>query len=699
MNSYGQTIVENKRWKLAELSTDQGVYCVASTKDDAVFRAETFHLELIKLKNQANKPVEVLFKIEKNKKGSKGAVAELPGGKMVFSALSTDNRENFWGLPRGISALIEKLKSSEDTVEMKAIGGSKEIEFNFDGRGFSAILSEMEKRCNAGQVLVSKEFESRFSNSISSQVDPLRIGKNLTAQLRGIYYSAYNDFMAMKETQQGLARVLAKYQGHITELNSVKATLENLNSIEIPTAQRTLDSAFQQQRVAEAEIVRLDQLIPQLQQKVNASQAAYDQARSVLAPLEPENSRLLSILRDAQNLLSSSEERLSEIESRLSQITRELSSLRQELESLERQQPFRRSELNQARSELRDAERRRSAYNINFERESRLRNNGEYQNLRSERVQIEAVASQMAQELRQVRGERERIARMLEQCRANNESIVLPGESLNPEPVPGEDSNGGASGTIGEVPKPKPDIAKPATDCTALEQSLAEADRQIQEKENGLREVERRSQQVNGRLDEIERIVDNNVRREYEILSRREDEARDRLERIEDIVRREETRISDLRISLIPRIEREEFQLSNERPRVINSINQARASKARAETELATFRSRNDWDRKAAAVDSAVRQLRDDQSRLSGASGERRNNVARLEEGKRTEAIMRGRLQDLNGRVAGLRLREAELNQLLAGLPAERAPFDLKIAELSAKIDQQRDQFLNLTRQ
>jgi predicted nucleic acid-binding Zn-ribbon protein len=60
---------------------------------------------------------------------------------------------------------------------------------------------------------------------------------------------------------------------------------------------------------------------------------------------------------------------------------------------------------------------------------------------------------------------------------------------------------------------------------------------------------------------------------------------------------------------------------------------------------------------------------------------------------------MRARLQELNGRVATLRSREAELNQLLAGLPAERAPFDLKIAELSAKIDQQRDQFLNLTRQ
>ncbi|MFN7823820.1 MAG: hypothetical protein ACK5P6_00505 [Pseudobdellovibrionaceae bacterium] len=672
INSYGQTIVESKRWKLAEVSTDQGIYCIASTKDDVVFRAETFHLELIKLKNQPNKPVEVLFKIEKNKRGSKGAVAELPGGKMVFSALSTDNQEYFWGLPRGISALIEKLKSSDDTIEMKAIGGSREMQFTFDGSGFSTILSEMEKRCNAGQTLVSKEFESRFSNAISAQVDPLRIGKSLTSQLRGIYYSAFSDFMAMKETQQGLARVLAKYQGHINELNSVKANLENLNSVEIPTAQRTLDSALQQQRMAESEIARLDQLIPQLQQKVNASQAAFDQARAILAPLEPENNRLVSILRDAQNLLSSSEGRLSEIESRLNQIARELSSLRQELDSLERQQPFRRSELNQARSELRNAERRRSAYNINFERESRLRNNGEYQNLRNERVQIEAVASQIAQELRQVSGERERIAGMLEQCRANNQGVVAPEEPLKPEP---------------------------ATDCTALEQSLAEADRQIQDKENGLREVERRSQQVNARLNEIERIVDNNVRREYEILTRREDEARDRMEYIEDIVRREEARISDLRISLIPRLEREEFQLSSERPRVIDSINQARASKARAEAELASFRNRNDWDRKAAAVDSTGRQLRDDQARLSGAQGERRNNVSRLEEGKRTETTMRARLQELNGRVATLRSREAELNQLLAGLPAERAPFDLKIAELSAKIDQQRDQFLNLTRQ
>jgi peptidoglycan hydrolase CwlO-like protein len=684
-------ILKDGQWALYEAVVDNVTTCYAQTVDKVIFRAEDYFLEIAKVKNSATSPVELTGRIHKNKKGSTGLVIKSSAAAIALSD-TTGEKERFRGVPKNLSGLIAQLRNG-DKVEVNSVGGNKSDSFKITGLGFAKVIAEMEKRCNGGQALVNQEFESTFLGAVSASVDPTKLSKEKTTQLRAVYFSAYATFLQLKETNAALARVLAKYQPFIDELRSNRASLSQIENVDLPQSKQTLAASQKQQVDAKAEIARVDALLPGLTAKVVAAQKAYDEAKAILAPHVNEYNRITGNLNSAQSSLSEAQSRLTDIDNRLSNIANQISSLDNEADNLERGLPQRRMELDRARSFLRDAERRRAEFNVSFENERRLRNNSEYTRTRDERNQLIGILSQVENELNQIRGERERIRQMLAQCQAQPAPIPMPKPGM-----PGnEDAPPGVIGGIGPaLPPTNPGQPSPNADCGKFEEALRVADAQVAEKERAQRDLANRKNQLENRMQEIERQTDREVRREYEVLVNREQEARRQVENLEDILRRDEARLSSIRLSEIPRLEREQSQLINERPSVISRINQASSDIDRLRRELAAFKAATDWDRKSANVDATARQLRADQGALSSAQQQKSNAQASLQAGINTEAQMKARIESLNAKVVSLNQRAVVLEDSIRPLAAERAPLDAKIAQLGSAVAAKQGEYLAL---
>lgn len=674
------------QWSL--MQTDKGDQCYLQTIDKVLFRAEDYYIEIAKVKNKHDSPVEILGRIHKNKKESRGLVIAIPGSTSIALSDTTGEKERFIGVPKNLSLLIEQLRKGE-TVEVKAVGGKKEDSFKITGKGFAEALVEMEKRCNNGTALVHKEFETTFLGAVAASVDPLKLDVAETAKLRSIYFSAYGTFLQLKETNAALARVLAKYQPLIDELRENRASLSQIQNVDLPQSHQTLAAAQKQQVDAKVEIARIDALIPGLVAKVAAAQKAHDEAKAILAPHVPEYNRITGNLNNAQSSLSSAQNRLAQIDSRLNELSRIIANLDSEAINIERNLPQRRMELDRARSFLRDAERRRAEFNVSIENERRLRNNSEYQQARDERNQLGGIISQVERELSEIRGERERIRQLLAQCQA--QPVPVP----KPMPKPGLPDDRQKEDVAPSVPG-EPVQPLPAADCSKYEEALRVANSQVAEKERALSDLNSRRNSLESRMGDIERQVDREVRREYEVLVNREQEARRQVENLEDIVRRDENRLSQIRHSEIPSLQREQSSLSFERPSVLSQISNSTAEVNRLTRELAAFKASTDWDRKAAAVDATARQLRADQNALSSAQQQKANAQASLQSGINTEAQMKARIESLNAKVVALNQRAAVLEAGIAPLAAERAPLDKRIAELSSVVSGKQAEYLAL---
>lgn len=686
-------IFKKLQWSLME--TDKGDLCYLQTVDKVLFRAEDYYLEIAKAKNKPDSPVEILARINKNKKESQGLVIQIPGSSSIALSDVTGAKERFVGVPKNLSLLIEQLRKGE-TVVVKAVGGKKDDDFKITGKGFAEALVEMEKRCNGTAALVNKEFESTFLGAVAANVDPVKIDSKKTSQLRTVYFAAYSTFLQLKETNAALTRVLAKYQPLIDELRDNRATVSQIQNSDLPQSQQTLAAAQKQQVDAKAEIARIEALIPGLVAKVVESQKAFDEAKAILAPHVNEYNRITGNLNNAHSSLSSAQNRLSQIDSRLRELSSILANLDSEANNIERQLPQRRMELDRARSFLRDAEIRRSQFNVAREVERSLNSNGEYQRARDEQNQLVGIISQVDRELREVRGERERIRQQLAQCQAQPVPVPKP----KPMPKPGQDDKQAPPEVIGGIgvgPTPIiPIPTEPNAECGKLEEALRIADSQVAEKERALNDLQNRRSSLQSRMDDLERQVDREVRREYEVLVSREQEARRQVENLEDVLRREESRLSQIRHSEIPNVQREQSSLTFERPSVLSQISNATSDVDRLTRELAQFKAATDWDRKAAAVDSTGRQLRADQGNLASAQQQKSRAEASLQAGINTEAQMKARIESLNAKVVALNQRAAVLEEGIRPLAAERAPLDKRIAELSSAVSGKQAEYLAL---
>ncbi len=712
-----------KDWTLRESGETNNSTCSISTsvRKGLIFKVEVYTLEFVKLKNKPESPVEVLIRIDKNKRGSTGFKISLPtaSSEMAFSRLTSGQPETFWGIGKNMSTLIGLLKAKE-SFDTRGVGGDENVPLNFSSKGFSEVLTEMETRCNGGVALINASFEENFLSAVANSIDPTHLTLETTNSLRSIYFQASSSFLQIKETQTALNLVLANYQPFISELNQVRTTLNQIQNVDLPNNRTRLAAAQKQQVDATAEIARLSALIPGLQTKVQQAQRAFDEAAATLAPLEPEFNRLSQQLNNAQNLLRQSQSRLSSIDDRLDDLTNELNALRSESDSLQRSTSQERYDLSNAQSYLNQAERERANFNVSYERDQRLRNNSEYRRMNDEQNRLIPSAQETQRELRDARRERDRIASQLSSCQAtpDPDTQCTTGSFCNPQgetikwscgcgSVPGGVSQGGGCyhvptgqqcGKQPTVPFSNKLIGTLRVDCSSLENALASADRQVSNLETDYDQIQYRLNDLNRRISDIENQVSNEVQREYSTLVDREQDARQRVSNIENTLRRDESRLAQIINSEIPNREREQSSLSSERPRVLSDISQASSAVETSNRQLAAFRASSDWDRKKSLFDSTNRDLRTAQTTLASTLSQKTAAEGSLQTGASDETQLKASIVNLEARVVSLTQRDQELVAAIAPLEAERAPLDAKISALLATVSSLKDQFLNLLR-
>ncbi|MEQ1722172.1 MAG: hypothetical protein ABL930_03290 [Pseudobdellovibrio sp.] len=661
----------------------------------------TMYFSLSKYKDRPEMPLEVMVKLTSNNNKHKGAIASISGANSIALADLDGGNRMLWGVPKNLSNFINQIKNGRDLIKVKGVGGRRE-EARLSTNGFKDILREMEVRCNGGASLVNAEFEANFFAGVSDSIDPLRIDVTKASQLRSIHYAAYQAAFNISNASNDLAKLLAKYQPLIDELAINRNEAKQIQDVSLPASRQLLADSQKQQVDARAEIARIDAAIPALNSKIAASQKLYDAARAILAPHEAEYNRITGNLSSAQSTLAEAQNRLAYVDNRLRDGAQQIANLDSEADSLERSLPQKLNDLDRARSYLRDAQSRRANFNVAWERDSRLRNNFEYSRLQSDRQNFSNNLRQIEGDLQRTRMERDRIARDLQQCR---QGMVI--EAAEPRPpgggglVPGPRPPGGGGGLVPGPPgggnPGNPPVEPPAPrDCSQLEQALNNANSMVAQRENEQRNIANRLNEVNSRMNQIERQIDFDVRREYDNLVNIENQAEREESRIENSVNVDQNRISQIRGSDIPRLEREQTQLSNERPSVISRINESTSAVARLTDVLVRFRAATDWDRKANEVQKTGNQLSSDQANLANAQAQKQAAQNRLQSGANTEAQAKAQIDSLNARAAALNARKVQLDAGLAKLPEERAQFDATLAQQRVELTNRTAQFTDM---
>lgn len=671
------------------------------------------NFSIIKLKNKPDMPVEIMVQFATNNRKSTAATVSVPGVNPIsLSSLNSDGKKlNMWAIPKNIANLLERIKK-EQVIKVKGLGGKNSEEIRLSTRGFNDILTKMQNNCNGGASLVNVDFERKFLVNVPEAIDPTRIDAVKTGQLRSIYFAAYKIVADMVPLKADLEKVLAKYQPLIDELIPNRARAEKILNVELPNNQNILAGAKKQQADAAAVIARIDNQIPDLNAKIQASQKSYDATVAILAPHEPEYNRITGSLNAAQAALHGAQNRLGYIDTRLRDGAQQLSALSYEATEIERRLPQRQYDLERARAILRDAQSRRANFNVTWERERRLRESFEYSRLQNDRQNMQRRLYQAEMDVQRIRNERDRVAQNLEQCRMEpiTESLstqfLVPGPPGNPnDPVdpnnpdqpenpdqPGGGLVPGEPGT-GDDLTPTPE---PARDCSHLEQALNNANSLVYQKERELQDISNRISEISSRLHYIERQIDMEVRREYDNLVYSEDQALREYNRISNDINSDQNRLAQIRNSDIPRLEREQIQLQSERPTVISQISESTAAVQRLSQELVSFKATTDWDNKVAAVNRTRNQLNADQSALRSALASKAEAQRQLEAGAVTEAKTKAQIDSLNAQLSALDQRANFLNEGLKNLPAERAPIDAALSAKQVDFLARENQFVSL---
>ncbi|AGH96523.1 hypothetical protein [Pseudobdellovibrio exovorus] len=710
-------VKESRDWSLWESTVNNSVVCYMQANKDH------YYFLIMKTKNSPN--VEVMMQTPENKRGVTGMTVTIAGvpNQLTFADIN-GRKTHYWGIGKNLSSFINQMRTESPKLQVRGVGGSKDEAVEISTRGFGAMLTEMQNRCNNGAGLVNPEMEANFLAAVPDFVNPLTIDFNKATQLRGIHAGAYADANQIVMTQAELANAIKKYQPLTDELNQNRSTASYIQNTSLPQAQSSLAQAQRIQAEGRGEISRIDAQIPGLNTKIQNSQKAHDTARAALAPHEPEFNRLNSGLSGAQSNLSQAQSRLAYIEDRLRTGSQRISSLSYEANTLERSLSQKRNDMSYAQSAYDRASRERSSYNVSYERDRRLRGHFEYSRLQSDLRSADNNLRSAEMQEQQARRERDQIDSQLRQCRvqpmmAEGDMTVAqvrpdgpgfggPGGPRPPGggpggPRPPGGGGPGHGGPGGPRPPGGPGGPVPPTppaprDCSHLERSLLSANQNLERAKDAVRSASNQRNMVSSRINQIERQIDNEVNSEYSVLVNREDQARRELDRIANSLRSDESRISQIRYTELPALEREQSSLTNERPSTQQAISQAQADISRINQELTRFKSSTGWDRKAESVQSTRAQLETDQRNLANAQAQKSSLQRQLETAIAQEPQLRAQVDSLNAQLNSLNARANELNRGLANLPAERAPYDARISSLQTNLRARQIEFLNLLR-
>lgn len=650
--AFADGVVEIGAWTLWEEKTASGTVCYMQTVDSRLFRKEDVLIEIYHAKNNYDSPIEIVAKINKNKSNNTALRFDLKVGSQLGFADLTGSKERFWAVPKNLSGLIEQLRT--ENVNGQAFG-SKEIDVEIRSDGFSQVFEEMGKRCNNGYALLEERFEKDFLAAMPNVVDGTKLNPAQVTALRAAYFEAFALHRQNLGAEFQLEQVLAKYKDFLTEQKNNREEKQQILSIHLPQSQKTLIDAQKLQVDLKAEIERLSLQIPGLREQVQKSTQSLEQARVILAPLLPEFNRLTQLVRLNEDGLRSAQGRLNFIDSRLNELSRTISLLQSESDQVDRHLRQARLDYERAISALRDAEFRRSQFDVRREIDRRLSSNGEYRRIKTERDSIDPQISQIRSLIGQIEGERVRIVRDLETCRADAQR-----------------------------------------NCAEIEQGLAQADQLLNEKRAEARQLEARRSELDRAIANTESSVQNEVRREYDQLVDRENRARQDVNYADDTIRKDQSRLDTIRTIEMPRALDEQRSLNNERPSVQAQIGDRQRQLSQAQLDLERFKTVNDFDRKANDVSRKESQLAQDQAALDQVQRAKLQDEQRLQEAIATEAQMKKRIAELNARVADLDARHIELEKRLKNLPAERAPIDARIASLKKSMNAKKDEMLKI---
>lgn len=684
-------LASSKDWSLWQTTTNGAEVCYIQSGGE-----NDWYFVVSKNKNAPNSPLEIMVQMLSNNRGSTSAYIETPGvpSTLAFGDIN-GKKMSFMGIPKNLTAVTNVMRASTK-IKIHGVGGKKEEVTEISSKGFGDMLNKMQELCNGNASIINSEFENNFVNAVADVIDPLKLDTAKISAERSLYFAAYPIAVELTNTRAQLAQILVKYQPAIDELNSNRATADRLSKTGIPNAKASLANNQQTQKNSQAEIARVDAALPGLTAKVQASQKALDAARAVIAPLQPEYDRITSNLSAAQSNLDSATNRLSYIDTRLRDGANQIASLDNEATNIERNLPQKRFDLDRARSIYRDADNQRANFNISFERDRLLRQNFEYQRLQNDRQRLQMDLGRAQNDADNIRRERDRVQRDLQICQSQPimEQLV-PGPS---EPPPGLTPGGPlVPGPSEPPPGVDPDpIPTPAKDCSQLQNALNNANAQLSQAENQARNVRMQLDNTEQGIRRAEQQADFEVRRQYQILADRADSARRDMDRIQNSVNDDENRRAQIRQGDIPRLQLEQSNLTNERPSVNQQIADSRAAVSRNAADLAKFKSANDYDRKAAAVETKANQLDLDQSALDTANASKSKSQADLQNALVAESQIKAQIDSLNSQLASLNARAVTLQDSLKGLPAERASVDAKISQLEVSLKGRKDQLLDL---
>lgn len=741
--SSNKKIKESGDWSLWETKGSTGVetcYIQSGGEDET-------YLVVIKAKNNPKSPVETMIQMLENRKGQTGIVVSVPGLASTLTYGDLDGKKfTFQGIPKNFAQAVEIIKNNKPELKLTKSGGKKGEETKISTRGFKDMVKEFESRCNAGQPIVDADYENQFINGVADSINPAILTPAKSESIRSIYFASYNVLLEKRATEAQLAQVLQKYQPQVDELKNNRARATAIQNSDLPAARNDLSQTQTQQATSRAEIAKQTQAIPGLTAKRDASQNALDAAEKIIAPLRPEYNRLTGSLGQAQSKLSSSQSRLNYINGRLPSINQEQSALENEAFRLEQILPSQRQEASMALSRYNQISRDRQSYNAQWRRDEMLRQSFEYQRLNQDWQRVARSMEMADRELRGVIRERDRVAADLRACQAGAiapnavavEQLIPngphepkppglvpgnPGGGLVPGPHPGPGGPGHGPGHgpggPGHGPGPGPGQppggggggltpgpseppggggltpVDPPKDCSQYQNALQVANAQVSQKQSEVNGYSSQLRDIERRRERIVRDIDMQVDREYRQLVDAEEQARRAYDFANSTVFNNENRVAQIRRTELPRLASEEAQLLSERPNVSRAISDAQADIARLNSQLASFKSSNDWDRKEAAVNAKASQLRQDQSILDAATSSKALAERTLQNAIAREAQINAQITALNNELAALNARAVGLEQILAQLPAERAPIDQKIAGLAADLKARQDQVLN----
>lgn len=362
-----------KDWSL----NDSGSICVAST--ERTISGQKFRLEL-SFDKSGFYPVEVWIREVAGPSKIKAFrfITEVkPVQHFAFAPLQdATGKALFWQVPSDTDSLISYIKRQTRllvhglTPNGAAAPTSTAVDFSL--RGSSAVVDSLISQCNRGMPILKSEFERSFTPPHISQLDPLKLESEKTAQLRNLFLQSLQLSQQKSLHQKELATLNTQYAKQIQELGRLTGTLDELTQKEL-TGLQSRKSAIEG-RIASLnqEIKRQQAEIEKKEAQVVAANAVYEQAWKVIAPFEPEHRRLSDDLQTSQNDLNNRESELREIDSQIQSKIQLVSRYESEIESLRSELSRKESETRSARMDVDNTETNYRRFDLYREQQERL---------------------------------------------------------------------------------------------------------------------------------------------------------------------------------------------------------------------------------------------------------------------------------------------------------------------------------------